>query len=306
MEPIFSIINKTSFMPRIKIENKKERFGVKLLAFGAIVFLPAVAFAATTGYVPLESSVTGGQNVANFGDYLKRVYEIGITVTIVLAVLYLVIGGFGYITSSASLTKKEDSKTMINNALFGLALALLSYIILNTISPQFTQFSLNISEVGKKFNAVQPTSGGDYTTSGGVLVTKVPTKNGVCPDGGCKASPEFVSKAQAFYTDVKAAGISGQFTEIGSYSYQGHSDPCHSASPPTCGDFNFNNGVTPNVKNINAVIDAAQKSGGRAVYEVGTQAEANKLVGVKNIIVVPPKKDGTPSITAPHFSFYSI
>lgn len=144
-------------MPRIKIENKKEGFGAKLLAFGAIVFLPAVVFAATTGYVPLESSVTGGQNVANFGDYLKRVYEIGITVTIVLAVLYLVIGGFGYITSSASLTKKEDSKTMINNALFGLALALLSYIILSTISPQFTQFSLNISEVGKGFNKIQET-----------------------------------------------------------------------------------------------------------------------------------------------------
>lgn len=293
-------------MAKIKTESKNKNTIVRLLAFCVVVFLPAVIFAAETGYVPLEGSVTGGQNVANFGDYLKRVYEIGIMVTITLAVLYLVIGGFGYMTSSTSITNKEGAKSKMTNALLGLLLALLSYVILNTISPQFTKFSLNISEVGKKFNVVQPTSGGNYTVSGGVLVTKVPIKNGVCPDDGCKASPEFVSKAEAFYADVKTAGLSGQFTEIGSYSYRGHSDPCHSVSPPTCGDFNFNKGVPPTVKNINLVSDFAQKNGGRAVYEVGTQAEAARLVGVKNIIVVPPKKDGTPGITAPHFSFYSI
>lgn len=138
-----------------------SRAWARAITFLSILFAPILVLAAT-GYVPLESSVTGGQNVSNFGDYLKRVYEIGITITITLAVLYLVIGGFGYITSSASLTKKEDSKNMINNALFGLVLALLSYVILNTISPQFTQFSLNISEVGKEFNKTpEKTASGD-------------------------------------------------------------------------------------------------------------------------------------------------
>lgn len=277
----------------------------RLLASSVVWLLPVLVLAAETGYVPLEGSITGGQNVANFGDYLKRVYEIGITVTIVLAVLYLVIGGFGYMTSSTSITDKEGAKNKMTNAILGLLLALLSYVILNTISPQFTKFSLNISEVGKSFNTVPATGAGGTVGVGGVTVTGIPVKDGVCPNGVCKADPVFVEKAQKFVAIV--GKDAGQFTEIGSYSYQGHSAECHKASPPTCGDYNFPPGVKPTANNINFITDSAQKAGGRAVYEVGTKEEADqlKLAGVKSVIYVPPK-DGKPGVTAPHFSFYSI
>lgn len=291
-------------MPEIKTESKNKNIISILLAFCVVVFLPAIVFAAGTGYVPLEGSVTGGQNVTNFGNYLKRVYEIGITVTITLAVLYLVIGGFAYMTSGISITGKEGAKNKMTNALLGLALALLSYVILNTVNPQFTQFSLNISEVGKSFNTV-PLAGTVGTTGvGGVTVTGIPIKDGVCPNGVCKADPVFVEKAQKFVNIV--GKDAGQFTEIGSYSYQGHSAECHKASPPTCGDYNFALGVKPTVNDINFIVDSAQKAGGRAVYEVGIKEEADRLrlAGVKSVIYVPPK-DGKPGVTAPHFSFYS-
>ncbi len=278
------------------VKKNKVVFG-HILAPSIVLFLPSLVVAAT-GYVPLEGSVTGGQNVTNFGDYLKRVYEIGITVTITLAVLYLVIGGFAYMTSGISITGKEGAKSKITNALLGLALALLSYVILNTISPQFTKFSLNISEVGKSFNTVPATGTSGTAGVGGITVAKIAVKDGVCPSGGCKADPVFVEKAQTFSNELKTAGVDGWFTEIGSYSYQGHLDPCHNVSPPTCGDYNFNGSTKPTVKNINVVNDAAQKSGGCAVYEVKTQAEASSFSGAKNILVVP-------NITAPHFSFYS-
>lgn len=284
-----------------KVGIKRGRGWAFLAAF-LVFFLPGLALAATTGYVPLEGSVTGGQNVTNFGDYLKRVYGIGITVTITLAVLYLVIGGFAYMTSGISITGKEGAKSKMTNALLGLLLALLSYVILNTISPQFTQFSLNISEVGKSFNTA-PTAGTSGTTGGdgGIRVTKIPVKDGVCPVGGCEASTEFVSKAQKFVAIV--GEDAGRFTEIGSYSYKEHLDGCHKASPPTCGDYNFAPGIKPTANGVKFIVDSAQKAGARAVYEVPDEKTAEQL---RKATGLPADKIISAKITAPHFSFYSI
>lgn len=274
-----------------------SRAWARAITFLSILFAPILVLAAT-GYVPLESSVTGGQNVSNFGDYLKRVYEIGITITITLAVLYLVIGGFGYITSSASLTKKEDSKNMINNALFGLVLALLSYVILNTISPQFTQFNLNIGEVGKGFNKIQTTGTESGVTGSGCLncvtLTGVPTKPDICDGGVCQLNKDFAGKLSGFNAEQKDQRVTEGYPPTAT-----HKDPCHYNG--TCVDTNFTSNPTP--EKIKSYIETAQKYGLRAVYEVGDEKTAEAL---RKSTGLPSDKIISAKITAPHFSLYNI
>ncbi len=288
-------------MKKILFKEKNRSAARKLLPLASVfgvLFIPVIVSAATTGYVPLESSVTGGQNVASFGDYLKRVYQIGISVTIALAVLYLVIGGFGYMTSGTNITSKDTAKSHMTNAIYGLLLALLSYVILNTISPQFTQFSLNISEVGRGFNNVTPGETTGNLASGGCLgcvtLTGVSTKPGICNGGVCQLNKDFVNKLSGFNSEVKDQRVTEGYPPTTT-----HKDSCHYNG--TCVDANFTSSPTP--EKIKSYIETAQKYGLRAVYEVPDEKTAESL---RKSTGLPADKIISATITAPHFSVYNI
>ena len=55
--------------------------------------------------------------------------------TVALAILMIVVGGVQYTISWASSSAKGEAKTRIFSAIGGLVLALLSYLILQTINP---------------------------------------------------------------------------------------------------------------------------------------------------------------------------
>ncbi len=106
---------------------------------------------ATTGYVPLVSlnEICGGnpcttQNPVQLGNYLKGIFQFILGMAGVLAVFMIVLGGLRYM-STDSLFKAEEGKKMITGAVEGLALAVLSYLILNTISPNLLNFDLNLN-----------------------------------------------------------------------------------------------------------------------------------------------------------------
>lgn len=62
-----------------------------------------------------------------------------ITVFIILiGLISIVIGGFLYITAGGEAKKVDQAKTFIKSALTGIVLALAAWLILNTISQQFT------------------------------------------------------------------------------------------------------------------------------------------------------------------------
>lgn len=282
---------------------KKNRLVfARVLVPSAVLLLPGLVLAAGTGYVPLEGSVTGGQNVANFGDYLKRVYEIGITITIVLAVLYLVIGGFGYMTSSTSITDKEGAKSKMTNAILGLLLALLSYVILNTVSPQFTKFSLNISEVGKSFNTVPAGTvvGGGIACFDCVTFTGMPVKSTACENGVCKLNSALADGLAAFNKESPGLRLTEGYPKTTT-----HVNPCHDNG--TCADINYapkppflNTPPTP--ERVASDIKLADKHGIQLVYEVTTREKADALLKSGNF----PKGSViyVPGILADHYSAY--
>jgi len=93
---------------------------------------------ASGGYQPL-SPITGPDGTVlngstNFSGYLQAIYRIGIGLCFVLGVIMFTWAGIEYIVSE-SMNTKGDAKNRMTNALIGLAIALVSYILLNTINP---------------------------------------------------------------------------------------------------------------------------------------------------------------------------
>lgn len=70
--------------------------------------------------------------------YIVRFYWFAVGAAGIVAVTVIVGGAIYYMTSSGSPDKQNDAKNYITSALWGVALLLGSYLILNTINPQIT------------------------------------------------------------------------------------------------------------------------------------------------------------------------
>src|SRR3990167_3721226 len=90
----------------------------------------------TTEYIVLEPLPGQSANQSVTGaSYFSTLYTAALSVAVALALVMIVIGGIQYSTSFANPGAKEDAKKRITGALIGLVLALVSWLILNTINP---------------------------------------------------------------------------------------------------------------------------------------------------------------------------
>lgn len=97
-------------------------------------------------YNLLESSVaqTSASNQTsgtNLQSYLQGVYVTLFVVVITSAIVYLVLFGIQYM-SSTSFGVKKSAKDRLWMIVFGLAIALLSFIFLKLINPDLLEFKL--------------------------------------------------------------------------------------------------------------------------------------------------------------------
>ena len=83
-----------------------------------------------------ESPLPGLAEGAKLPEYLKYIFNLGMGIAGVLALITLVIGGFRYITSVGNPGVISDAKKRIFGGIFGLILLLSSYLILTTINPE--------------------------------------------------------------------------------------------------------------------------------------------------------------------------
>lgn len=105
-----------------------------------------------TVLAPLPGTTKGGGNCvgadckADLASYIPGLFNLIIGLAAVVAVAYIIYGGFLYITTDA-IMGKEEGKKHINNAIYGLIMISVAWLILYTINPRILEFKLNIDAI---------------------------------------------------------------------------------------------------------------------------------------------------------------
>lgn len=86
---------------------------------------------------------------AKAGQVLLALYVFAMSLVGISALVMFVIAGFWYLTAGDNTGRTGQAKTWMGNAVFGLVLALLSFLILYTINPSLTNLlDLKLRPVG--------------------------------------------------------------------------------------------------------------------------------------------------------------
>lgn len=85
-----------------------------------------------TGLPNAPSQLTTGTGLPSYINYL---FLFGLGLIAILALAQMISGGIVYILAAGNAAKVEDAKDIIWQALFGLGLLLVSYLLLRTINP---------------------------------------------------------------------------------------------------------------------------------------------------------------------------
>lgn len=83
------------------------------------------------GQFPTSGSLSGSQTAT---DFILGAIRILLTVVMAVAILFLIIGGFKYITSGGNPAQAESGKKTLINAVIGMALIILSYVIVSVVN----------------------------------------------------------------------------------------------------------------------------------------------------------------------------
>ena len=88
--------------------------------------------------------VKDGKPCATAKTFIPGLFKLMIGLATAMAVVTIMFGGIQYIATAAS-EGKSDAKKTIENALWGLMLALAAWLILYTINPKLVEFNLDIT-----------------------------------------------------------------------------------------------------------------------------------------------------------------
>lgn len=90
-------------------------------------------------------------DVPYLGEYLAAMFRLAVVSASILAVIFIIIGGFIWTTSGGNPQRIDSAKKMIGRSLSGLIIAVSSYVILFTINPELVEFkSLEIKLIAKE------------------------------------------------------------------------------------------------------------------------------------------------------------
>ncbi|MBI2607229.1 MAG: hypothetical protein HYW51_00125 [Candidatus Doudnabacteria bacterium] len=77
--------------------------------------------------------LTGQGKTNTFGDLILLIVEAMLGIVGILSVAFLIIGGFQYVASRGNEEQSESAKKTIANAIIGLTIVILSYVIIAVI-----------------------------------------------------------------------------------------------------------------------------------------------------------------------------
>lgn len=97
-----------------------------------------------TPLAPLPGLSDNG--TVNPATFVEKLFRFGVTLAIFLTVIMITIGGFQYMTTD-SMSKKGEGKKTITEAITGLVLVLISWLILNTVNPNLNKLPATLGQL---------------------------------------------------------------------------------------------------------------------------------------------------------------
>lgn len=126
-----------------------------------ILLMPIVAYA----QAPMFSVPNPLRNITSIQGVIRALIDVAFGAAGLVAVIYLIVGGFRYITSSGNAEAIEGAKATIVNAIVGLIVILIAFLLINYIL-----ISLNVNPL-YRLGTVSPSPGsfGGSSDEGGGL-----------------------------------------------------------------------------------------------------------------------------------------
>ena len=126
----------------------KPSLGGKIFSFGAaaaaFLFAPIVALAQVGGSFQSglsgigglfpQSGIAGSTQLTGTNGLIYNVIQMMLLVAGAVAVLFVIVGGFWYLTSAGNEEQAEKGKTAVVNAIIGIIIIVLSYVVINVIA----------------------------------------------------------------------------------------------------------------------------------------------------------------------------
>jgi hypothetical protein len=106
----------------------------KLVAILSLCLMLAPVLALAAGFTIPDAGNTGLPNQNNATSLIMYIINIVLGISGLIAVLFLLIGGFRYITSAGNEEVAEQAKKIIINAIIGIVIIILSFVIVRVIA----------------------------------------------------------------------------------------------------------------------------------------------------------------------------
>jgi len=164
------------------IKNTKNKLFFFTELFG--LFFVASFANAQYGYHLLASipTIKEGEGVT-LSVYMQAIYQLIIGLGIIFAVVMIAVGGVQYVMAIIP-SAKQEGKSRIVGAIFGLILLLSSWVILNTLNPQLLKAGLNLPGITIISPPVTGGGGGNDLTKN--KVCSISTGSCVVTGADCK------------------------------------------------------------------------------------------------------------------------
>lgn len=127
----------------MKALKKKYNNRLKMFFFITLLLILGV------GQFALAAGTSGGNDLDkpfgdknNIAELTQTIFEFGIALCVLAAAIYIAWGSLHYFYAAGDAKQAAEGKEIISRAITGLVLALVSWIILNTIHPQFTKLKV--------------------------------------------------------------------------------------------------------------------------------------------------------------------
>lgn len=113
----------------------------RLSALPALLMLALVRVpqALAQGGVKIEQPIGGLEENVTFLPYIDALFRFGIILTILASAISIALGAHAYFIASGNAAMAARGKEYIQRALIGLILALIAWVLLTTIHPQFAE-----------------------------------------------------------------------------------------------------------------------------------------------------------------------